>query len=131
MDSSVRDRTMMALPTIDHAVIAHSDIEWLAEAFEAAGLTTQYGGVHSNGITHNYTVGFDDGSYIELVSTLESEQTSPWWNDAIQGDAGPCAWALPVKDIETETERIADRDISVEARRCRFSFVTAHPANTG
>lgn len=105
---------MTALPTVDHAVIAHSDIERLVEMFEAAGFTTRYGGVHSNGITHNYTVGFDDGSYIELISTRDPDQTSPWWNDAIHGDAGPCAWALPVEDIETETERLADRGIAVD-----------------
>lgn len=103
-----------ALPPVDHVVIAGSDLERLANAFDAVGLDPQYGGVHSNGITHNYTLGFDDGSYVELISTLEPGQSSPWWDDAIHGDAGPCAWALPVEDIEAETERIADLGWTVD-----------------
>jgi len=102
------------LPAVDHAVVAGSDLDALAVAFADAGLETEYGGEHSNGVTHNRVLGFADGSYLELISTLEPGAESPWWNDAIHGDAGPCAWALPVSDIAGETARIADLGVPVD-----------------
>ena len=102
------------LPAVDHAVVAGSDLDVLGSAFADAGLETEYGGEHSNGVTHNRTLGFADGSYLELISTVEPGSESPWWNDAIHGDAGPCAWALPVADIEAETERVADLGVPVD-----------------
>jgi hypothetical protein len=102
------------LPAVDHAVVAGSDLDALATAFADAGLETEYGGEHSNGVTHNRVLGFADGSYLELISTLEPGAGSPWWNDAIHGDAGPCAWALPVSDIGDETARIADLGVPVD-----------------
>ncbi|WP_255197516.1 VOC family protein [Halorarius litoreus] len=99
---------------IDHVVYADQDIERMREAFEAVGLPSQYGGEHDNGVTHNYTIGFENGSYIELISKLDPDARSPWWDAQIDGDAGPAAWALFVDDIEAETERIADRGITVD-----------------
>lgn len=102
------------MPTIDHVVFAGPDLERLREGFEAMGFRPEYGGEHSNGITHNYTVGFDDGSYVELISSLEPGQESPWWDTPIRNGAGPCAWALPVEDIEAETERLEALGIPVD-----------------
>jgi len=102
------------LPAVDHAVVAGSDLDALGTAFADVGLETEYGGEHSNGVTHNRTLGFADGSYIELISTIGPGPASPWWDDAIHGDAGPCAWALPVPDIGAETERIADLGVPVD-----------------
>lgn len=99
---------------IDHVVYADRDIERMRDAFEAVGLPPQYGGEHSNGVTHNYTVGFENGSYVELISKLDPDAESPWWDAPIDGDAGPAAWALSVDDIDAETERIADQGIAVD-----------------
>ncbi|MEF8877736.1 MAG: VOC family protein [Haloarculaceae archaeon] len=99
---------------LDHAVIAGSDTGALCSAFAGIGLDPEYGGEHDNGVTHNYTLGFPDGSYLELISTVEPGAESPWWNDPIHGDAGPCAWALDVADVEAEAERIAGLGIPVE-----------------
>ena len=41
---------------------------------------------------------FADGSYVELISTLEPRQTSPLWHAHIAGDGGPCARAVGVDD---------------------------------
>ncbi|WP_336000423.1 VOC family protein [Halorientalis halophila] len=99
---------------VDHVVYADRDIERMRDAFEAIGLPPQYGGEHSNGVTHNYTVGFENGSYVELISKLDPDAQSPWWDAQIDGDAGPAAWALFVDDIDTQTERIADQGIAVD-----------------
>jgi hypothetical protein len=102
------------LPAVDHAVVAGSDLDALGAAFAEAGLVTEYGGEHSNGVTHNRVLGFADGSYLELISTVESGAESPWWDEPIRGDAGPCAWALPVADIEAETDRIESLGVPVD-----------------
>jgi len=99
---------------IDHVVYAAQDIERMRDAFASIGLPPQYGGEHSNGVTYNYTIGFENGSYIELISKLEPDALSPWWDIQIDGDAGPAAWALFVDDIDGQTERIADRGIAVD-----------------
>ena len=99
---------------VDHVVFAGRDIEAMRSALAGLGLDPEYGGEHSNGVTHNYMLGFPDGSYLELISTIEPGTESPWWNDPIQGDAGPCAWAIDVTEIEAEAERIADLGIAVD-----------------
>ena len=56
---------------IDHVTIAGPRLEAMQAAFAGLGFTTDYGGPHSNGITHMALLGFRDGSYIELISSLE------------------------------------------------------------
>jgi hypothetical protein len=99
---------------IDHVTVAGRDLDKLSEAFSEADLDAEYGGRHSNGATHISVVGFRDGSYIELISTHDPHAKSPWSNDPIHGDGGPCAWAIRVDDIETVSAEIADRGIAVD-----------------
>lgn len=98
---------------IDHVTIAGSRLDILQRAFAEAGLAADYGGPHSNNITHMALLGFDDGSYIELISTLEPGQRSPWWDTHIKNDGGPCAWAVEVDDVAGETDRIAKLSVTV------------------
>jgi hypothetical protein len=99
---------------IDHVTVAGRDLDRLADAFDGADLDTEYGGRHSNGVTHMAVVGFRDGSYIELISSVDPDEESPWWNGPIHGDGGPCAWAIRVDDIETVSADLADRGITVD-----------------
>ncbi len=98
---------------IDHVTLAGSDLKTLEQVFALAGLATDYGGPHSNGITHMSLLGFDDGSYIELISTLEPGQAAPWWGQHVAGNGGPCAWAVEVGDVAAEAARIAALGIPV------------------
>lgn len=91
---------------IDHVSIAWSDLAFLQTAFESTGLKTDYGGVHSNGVTHMSILGFNDGSYIELISVQKLGQSSPSWGKQVAGNGGPCAWAVRVDDLSDEVERI-------------------------
>lgn len=99
---------------IDHVTVAGRDLDRLGDAFDGAELDTEYGGRHSNGVTHMSVVGFRDGSYIELISSVDPDEESPWWNGPIHGDGGPCAWAIRVDDIETVSADLADRGIAVD-----------------
>ena len=98
---------------IDHVTIAGPDLQELEKAFANVSLPTLYGGPHSNDITHMSSLSFQDGSYIELISTLKPHQVSPWWHDHIEGNAGPCAWAIEVPDVSAEAERIGKLGITV------------------
>jgi hypothetical protein len=93
--------------------VAGSDLGRLRRAFADTGLETDYGGPHSNGITHMALLGFDDGSYIELISTLERGVTSPWWPRQIAEDGGPCAWCVRVPDMDAECSRLMSLGIPV------------------
>jgi hypothetical protein len=98
---------------IDHVTIAGSALETLRQCFAQVGLRTEYGGPHSNQITHMDLLGFDDGSYIELISRMDPGRESPWWHQHIIHDGGPCAWAVQVDDIEREVERSVALGIAV------------------
>lgn len=99
---------------IDHVTVAGQDLETLSDAFTRAGLPAEYGGTHSNDVTHMSVVGFRDGSYIELISAFDEDATSPWWHDPIHKDGGTCAWAVRTDDISTLSERIRDRGFAVD-----------------
>ena len=56
---------------IDHATLAARSLDPMVEALRGLGFGPTYGGAHSNGVTHMSLVSFPDGSYLELISTLE------------------------------------------------------------
>lgn len=126
---------------IDHVTVAASRLSPLVQTFSAAGLEPVYGGPHSNGVTCMSLVGFDDGSYIELISSLEHGIQCPWWDAHIRGDGGPAAWCVEVGDVAVESSRLEALGIAVRGldayRRVRpdgvavewdLSFVGAHEA---
>jgi hypothetical protein len=92
---------------IDHVTLASSRLDTLRDAFAQIGLATTYGGMHSNGITHMSLLGFDDGSYIELISTLTTDASAPWWRAHIAANAGPCGWSIEVEDVSAEVSRLS------------------------
>lgn len=108
-------RTRTELSTVvDHGVIVGSSLDVLMDAFEAVGLDPVYAGPLANECNHLSQVAFPDGSYFELLSTIEPGQESPWWNDHLQRDGGPCAYALESRDIEAETARVDTAGIPVD-----------------
>jgi hypothetical protein len=69
--------------------------------------------MHSNGITHMSVLGFDDGSYVELISTRDEGEKSPLWGDYISDDAGVCAWAVEADDVAGEVSRLSAKGLTV------------------
>jgi hypothetical protein len=100
---------------VDHASICASKLEPLRAAFAAARLTTDYGGPHANGGTHMALLGFDDGSYLELIAPMKpgGADSSPW-RKMIADNAGTCAWAVGTKNIGAEVNRLKQAGISIE-----------------
>ena len=101
--------------SIDHVTIAWSALAPLEQTFANLGLATDYGGLHSNGITHMALLGFEDGSYLELISSLKpGQEDAIFWGKHIVGNGGPCAWAVRVDDVAAEAARLADLGITVK-----------------
>lgn len=96
---------------IDHVTIAGSDLKVMQDEFENLGMKTDYGGPHSSGFTHMSLLGFNDGSYIELISSLKPG--AQLWEKQIRENGGPCAWAIGVKDIASELLRLEKLGVSV------------------
>lgn len=110
----MHSRTDNADATLDHAVIVGSTLDGLVEAFAELGLDAEYAGPLENEINHLSQLAFPDGSYFELLSTVEPDQESPWWNDHLKRDGGACAFALESADIAADTDRIRQSHVSVE-----------------
>lgn len=101
--------------TIDHVTIAGPALAPMEQAFAGVGLPTDYGGPHSNGITHMALLGFTDGSYIELISSLEPDpRETIFWAEQIAGNGGPCAWAVQSDDVAAEAARLNALGITVK-----------------
>jgi Glyoxalase-like domain len=90
---------------IDHVSVAGRTLRSLEESFSRSGMKTEYGGPHSSGVTEMSLLGFDDGSYIELISAIKPGAETSIWKHQIEEDGGPCAWAVGVDDVGKEVAR--------------------------
>ena len=102
---------------IDRVVFAWAHLEALAGAFASAGLTTDYGGIHTNGATHMATLGFSDGSYLELISVRQPGQQAPVWQHHIATNGGICAWSVSVGDVHRISDRLRALGMPVDGPR--------------
>ena len=104
---------------IDHVTVAGNDIQQLQAALRKVGITPVYGGPHANGTTEMALVSFPDGSYLELMAIrpgADARQIGQHvWAKFLQGNAGPCAWAVREKDIAAEVKRLQGAGIQVAA----------------
>ncbi len=100
--------------TVDHVTICGSDLDAMRQAFAAVGLRSDYGGPHASGGTHMALLGFDDASYLELIApevpSAPLPERAPWPKE-IEGNAGPCGWAINVRHIEREVELFRGRGL--------------------
>jgi hypothetical protein len=99
---------------VDHATVCGSNLDPLRQEFTDVGLKPDYGGPHANGVTHMALLGFENGSYLELIApqTAGKTQGSEWGN-LMAGDAGPCAWAVGPDDITAEVARLKAAGVPV------------------
>jgi Glyoxalase-like domain len=105
---------------VDHVTIAGVDLGKMQKEFAAAGIPTEYGGKHTNGMTEMAVASFADGSYLELIAAQQGANvTKHYWGDFIKDDAGPCAWAIAVNNM------------TAEAGRLQAAGITIHPVKSG
>lgn len=99
---------------LDHASVCGSNLDTLRQAFTDVGLTPDFGGPHSNGVTQMAFIGFDDESYLELIAPVKAGVTEGSdWGKFMAGDAGPCAWAVGTNVLLQEVDRLKKAGIAV------------------
>ena len=90
---------------LDHVGICAYDLQSLQDAFAAAGLRAEYGGTHATGATHNALLGFDDGSYIELIALQKpgsaTDDEVARWSRLEPGTSHACFWAIHSDDLKS------------------------------
>ena len=93
---------------VDHVTIAGRDLKVMQAEFARAGIRTEYGGKHTNGLTEMALASFADGSYLELIAAQDPSVGSPqhYWGKFIDGNAGPCAWAIRQDDLAGAAKRL-------------------------
>jgi hypothetical protein len=111
LSSSLLAQTVLEL---DHASICGSNLDAMRQAFTEVGMTPDFGGPHSNGVTQMALVGFDDQSYIELIAPVKPGVTEGSdWARFMAGDAGTCAWAVGTNVLLQEVDRLKKAGIPV------------------
>ena len=99
---------------LDHVSICGSNLDALRQMFTDVGLTPDFGGPHGNGVTQMAAVGFDDGTYIELIAPVKAgEASGSNWAKFMSEDAGTCAWAVGTNVLVQEVDRMKKAGIAV------------------
>src|SRR4029077_5948797 len=101
----------------DHVTVAGRDLHALMQALHAIGISSEYGGPHANHATEMALTSFEDGSYLELVANQRQADpaavSAHYWRPFLEGNAGPCAWAVRPPDIAAELERLRAASVPV------------------
>ena len=104
---------------IDHVTIAGSDLKQMQARLGEIGITSVYGGPHSNHATEMALVSFPDGSYLELMGIATNAEpqavAAHVWGKFLKENAGPTAWAMRTKDLAAEVKRLKAAGVTVSA----------------
>lgn len=104
---------------VDHVTVAGRDLRAMRRALEAAGIPDEYGGPHANHATEMALTSFPDGSYLELIAIQPQADPAAvkanQWHGCLEGDGGPCGWAVRPADIGAEASRLRSAGITVTA----------------
>lgn len=95
---------MMPL-SLDHIVIAVSDLDAAIRDYGALGFTVVPGGEHAGGVTHNALVVLADGSYLELIAFRRPDPDSRWWRVLDRAGEGFVDYALLPGAVDAEVAR--------------------------
>lgn len=106
---------------IDHVTVAGRDLGALRNALRAVGIPTEPGGPHANRATEMAIASFPDGSYLELIALQPAGDPASMqahdWVRYLQGNAGPCAWAVQVPDVDAQAELLRTAGVSVREKK--------------
>lgn len=86
---------------IDHIVIAVRALDAAMETYRRLGFSVVEGGAHAYG-SHNALIGFEDGSYIELLGFYAESPAHPWWDLLQLRGGGLIDFCLATDDIQAD-----------------------------
>ena len=106
---------------IDHIVIAVRELNAAMESYRRLGFSVVAGGAHPYG-SHNALIGFEDGSYIELLGFYEESPAHPWWDLLHERGGGLIDFCLATDDIRADlaafrAQGVATGDLTEGGRR--------------
>jgi hypothetical protein len=100
---------------VDHASICGSNLDTLRQNFTDLGMTPDLGGPHGNGITQMAMVGFDDGTYLEMIAPIKpGASAGSDWSNFMSESAITCAWAVATNVLLQEVDRLKKAGIAVK-----------------
>lgn len=99
---------------LDHIVILVPELEATIASYSALGFNVQRGGTHTDGATHNALVGFQDGSYLELIAFLREAPAHRWWHYQARGWQGLVDFALLPHDTGAVIAEARARGVAYE-----------------
>jgi hypothetical protein len=112
--SVMAQENKMVVLELDHVSICGSNLDALRKAFTDVDLTPDFGGPHGNGVTEMAAVGFNDGTYVELIAPVKAGATAgSEWAKFMGEDAGTCAWAVGTNVLLQEVDRLKKAGIAV------------------
>ncbi len=112
--SAMAQESKTVVLELDHASVCGSNLDTLRQVFTDVGLTPDLGGPHGNGITQMASVGFDDGTYLELIAPIKPGVTEgSSWAKYMSDDAVTCAWAVGTNVLLQEADRLKKAGIPV------------------
>ncbi|WP_375460615.1 VOC family protein [uncultured Enterovirga sp.] len=100
--------------TLDHIVIAVSDLDAAFTDYGRLGFTVIRGGEHANGITHNVLVVFQDGAYLELIAWKRPDPGMRWSEVYHSAGEGFVDHALLPTAIEADVSAAQRRGLDME-----------------
>lgn len=100
--------------SLDHVVIRVQHLEQAIADFSELGFTVQRGGTHADGATHNALIGFEDGSYFELIAFLRDAREHKWWDEGHRRGDGFVDFALLPSSVGAVVEAAVSRGLHYE-----------------
>ena len=95
---------------VDHVVLVVLDLNAAVTEHRERGFTVTPGGEHAGGLTHNALVGFEDGSYLELIAfhDLAAAHGKHSWAPVAERGGGWADFALLSNDLRQDVTALGD-----------------------
>ena len=95
---------------LDHVVLVVLELEAAVAEHRGRGFTVTPGGEHAGGLTHNALVGFEDGSYLELIAfhDLAAAHGKHSWAPVAERGGGWADFALLSDDLRQDAAALGD-----------------------
>ena len=95
---------------LDHVVLVVLDLDTAVADHRRRGFTVTPGGEHAGGLTHNALVGFQDGSYLELLAfhDLAAARGKHSWAPVAERGGGWSDFALLSDDLRQDAAALGD-----------------------
>jgi hypothetical protein len=95
---------------LDHVVLVVLDLTAAVADHRERGFTVTPGGEHAGGLTHNALVGFQDGSYLELIAfhDLAAAHGQHSWAPVAERGGGWADFALSSDDLRQDVAALSD-----------------------